>query len=285
MKIRSVVLLIFVGIILLILPFTCTRIDAGHVGIKVNLYGTEKGVSSVTEVTGRVWFNPITTEVYEFPTFVQQVDLEPFVVNSKDASEFVIDPYMTYFVKAEKVTDIFVKYRKPLTTLERTVLRTAVYDSYRLAANKYTADSLMSNRSSFEESVQMLLSTFLEKENFVLQQLTSGITPPKSLKNAIDAKNQAVQDALKYENQVKQEQAKAKMLVAKKEGQASALIAQAEGEYKAALFQSKANREISQSITPTLIEWRKLEVLDKKWDGKQPTTLVGSSTGTLLQIK
>ncbi len=41
----------------------CERIDAGHVGVKVNLYGDGKGVDDVTEVTGWVFYNPISISV------------------------------------------------------------------------------------------------------------------------------------------------------------------------------------------------------------------------------
>ena len=60
------------GFILLIVLFnSCERIDAGHVGVKVNQYGDNKGVDDVTAVTGMVFYNPITTRIYEFPTFIQ----------------------------------------------------------------------------------------------------------------------------------------------------------------------------------------------------------------------
>ena len=52
------------------------RVDAGYEGIKVNLYGDDKGVDDITLVTGAVWYNPITTAVYEYPTFVQQMMLD-----------------------------------------------------------------------------------------------------------------------------------------------------------------------------------------------------------------
>lgn len=39
------------------------RIDAGCEGIKVNLYGDDKGVGDVSLVTGAVWYNPVTTAV------------------------------------------------------------------------------------------------------------------------------------------------------------------------------------------------------------------------------
>ena len=60
-----IVFLVFLGVA------GCNRIDAGHVGIKVNLYGSDKGVSDITEVTGMVWYNRWYTAVYEVPTFVQ----------------------------------------------------------------------------------------------------------------------------------------------------------------------------------------------------------------------
>lgn len=68
------------------------RIDAGHEGIKVNLYGSKKGVDDITLVTGAVWYNPFTEEIYEYPTYVQTVDYKPFTVNAQDGSEFIVDP-------------------------------------------------------------------------------------------------------------------------------------------------------------------------------------------------
>jgi len=53
-----------VGFFLLVFLFmSCERIDAGHVGVKVNQYGDNKGVSDVTEVTGMVFYNPITHSI------------------------------------------------------------------------------------------------------------------------------------------------------------------------------------------------------------------------------
>ena len=71
---------------------SCNRIDAGYEGIKVNLYGSNKGVDDVALVTGMVWYNPFTTSVYEYPTFVQTVDYPRFSINAKDGSSFTVDP-------------------------------------------------------------------------------------------------------------------------------------------------------------------------------------------------
>lgn len=236
-----------------------SRIDAGHVGIRVNLYGDNKGVDDITAVTGRVWYNPFTTEVHKFPTFVQTKDYDPFIVNAKDASQFEVDPKLNYYVQADKVPSIFRKYRKSLGEIEDGYLKTAVFDAYRIVANKFTSDSLMSNRSLFEQMVQQELSDNLNKEGFTFQQITSAITPPESLRAAIDAKNRAIQDALQAENKVKQAEAEAKIKVAKAEGDAREMEIRAKAE-------SDYNRQVSQSLTLVLVQSKMIE----KWDGKLP---------------
>lgn len=266
--------LIFLSLAMLLfgMMFSCTRIDAGHVGIKVKLYGNNKGVSDITEVTGRVWYNPFTTEVYKFPTFVQTKDYEPFVVNAKDASQFTVDTKLNYFVQGDKVPAIFKKYRKTLPEIEDGYIAVAVYDAYRIVANRFTSDSLMSNRSKFETMVQEELSRNLEKEGFTYQQLTSAITPPQSLRQAIDAKNKAIQDALQAENKVKQAEAEAKIRVAKAEGEAKELEirAQAQADY---------NRKVAASLTPTLVQSKMIE----KWDGKLP--VYGTAPNLFKDVK
>ena len=130
-----------VGFILLIFLFmSCERIDAGHVGVKVNQYGDNKGVDNVVAVTGMVFFNPFTTKIYEFPTFIQHKEYtgdNSFIVNSKDGSEFAVSPIMNYSVQREKVPAIFSKYRRPLEDIEEGFLKTAVYDAFRLATNQF----------------------------------------------------------------------------------------------------------------------------------------------------
>ena len=134
--ILGVIVLIFASLFLM---NSCERIDAGHVGVKVDMYGSGKGVNDVTECTGVVFYNPITTKIYEFPTFIQHKeykDENSFVVNSKDGSEFSVSPIMNYSVQREKVPAIFAKYRRSLEEIEEGFLKTAVYDAFRLATNK-----------------------------------------------------------------------------------------------------------------------------------------------------
>jgi regulator of protease activity HflC (stomatin/prohibitin superfamily) len=272
-------ILVASGIVLLLLliGISCERIDAGHVGVKVDMYGSGKGVNDVTECTGWVFYNPVTTKIYEFPTFIQHKeykDENSFVVNSKDGSEFSVSPIMNYSVQREKVPAIFAKYRRSLEEIEEGFLKTAVYDAFRLATNKYTADGLIGNREVFEIEVRRLLESQLLKEGFVINQFTSNLVYPNSFKKAINAKNNAVQAALMAENKVKQAEAEAKIKVATANGNAEALLANARAE-------AESNRLRQQTLTPMLIQQQWIE----KWKGNVPTTNLGSGTNVMYGLK
>ena len=274
-------ILVVLGLVVLLVVgvFSCERIDAGHVGVKVNLYGSGKGVSDVTECTGLVFYNPMSTKIYEFPTYIQHKEYKKsedgdnsFIVNSKDGSEFSVSPIMNYSV--QRVPAIFAKYRRSLPEIEEGFLKTAVYDAFRLAANKYTADGLISNREVFEIEVRRILVSQLQKEGFILNQFTSNLIYPDSFKKAINAKNNAVQSALMAENKVKQAEAEAKIKVATANGNAEALLANARAE-------AESNRLRQQTLTPMLIQQQWIE----KWKGNVPTTQLGSGTSVLYGLK
>jgi regulator of protease activity HflC (stomatin/prohibitin superfamily) len=251
-----------VFVIVVLLYACCTRIDAGHVGIKVNLYGTGKGVQDVTEVTGWVFYNPLTTAIYEFPTFIQHKEYSgenAFVVNSKDGSEFRVSPIINYNVKSTQVPEIFVKYRRKLSEIEDGFLKTAVYDAFRMVANAYTADSLISSREMFEIKIKKVLTEQMDRDGFMIQQFTSNLTYPETFKASIEAKNAAVQKALQADNEVKTAEAEAKIKVAQTQGQADALKIQADAD-------AYANKVRQQSLTSLLVQQQFIE----KWDGKLP---------------
>jgi len=266
LKIKKMVRTIIGGVVgfflMIFLFMSCERIDAGHVGVKVNLYGDNKGVSDVTEVTGMVFYNPITHNIYEFPTFIQHKEYtgdNSFVVNSKDGSEFHVSPIINYSVQREKVPSIFAKYRRSLEQIEEGFLKTSVFDAFRLATNKYTADELIGNRQAYEVEVRKILEGQLLREGFVVNQFTSNLVYPETFKTAIEAKNNAVQSALMAENKVKQAEAEAKIKVATAEGNAQAMLTSAKAE-------AEANRMKQQTLTPLLLQ---LEYINK-WDGKLP---------------
>lgn len=252
----SVVLL---GLVAMLSMASCERIDAGHEGIKVNLYGDDKGVGDVALVTGRVFYNPLTTEIHEYPTYVQTVDYEPFEINAKDGSKFTVDPTININPIGGKSPEIFKKYRKPLKEVITHVLKTHIANAYRIKLNAYTTDELVSKREEFEKVTEDYLREILLKENFELGEMTSGLKYPDALVRSIDAKNQAVQEALRIENEVAAKRAEAKKKVAIAEGEAQALKIKGDAE-------AEYNRKISASLSGLIVQ----QEMIKKWDGKLP---------------
>jgi regulator of protease activity HflC (stomatin/prohibitin superfamily) len=242
--------IIFVALVFWLIKGTVAveRIDAGHTGIRVNLVGSNKGVDDITEVTGWVFYMPFFTAIYEFPTYTQVKDYDPFIINSKDGSEFTVDPTFSYYVDAQSVPKIFQQYRKSLHELENGYIKNVIYDCFRIISNKYSSDSLMSNRQNFEDEVQNRLSKALQQEGFIYQQLTSSLIPPQSLKEAINAKNKTIQEAMQAENRLRQAEADAR---------ATIITAEAE---------KKANDLKAAALTPLIIQ----QLFIEKWDGKLP---------------
>jgi regulator of protease activity HflC (stomatin/prohibitin superfamily) len=271
-------ILVALGLVLTIFAITmsCENIDSGNIGIKVNKFGTGRGVSGVTECTGTVFYNPITTNIYEFPINIRHKEYtedDSFVVNSKDGSEFHVSPIVNYRINPDKATQIFAKYRKDLDGIENGFLKTAVTEAFRIVTNSYTADQLISSREAFDNKVKSTLRKQLEPEGFVLDQFTTNLEYPKSFKNAINAKNNAVQKALMAENRVKQAEAEAKIKVAEAEGDAQSTLTRARAE-------AEANTLKQRTLTPMLLQQQWIEAWRR--GGSQVPQYITSGGGNFM---
>lgn len=239
----------FMIALLAVITMSCsTRINAGYEGIKVNLYGDNKGVDDISMVTGRVWYNPITTEVYEYPVFVQTVDYNPFTINAKDGSEFTVDPTISLKIVDGTSPEIFRKYRKDVEEVINTTLYNYTKNAFRVQLNKFTTDEIVSKREEVEKAIEAQLSEELLKENFELEQLTSGLQYPQSIVEAVNAKNRAVQEAQRVANELE---------IVKAEAEKKIVAAEAE---------KRANELRTQGLTPQVLEQMWID----KWNGVLP---------------
>lgn len=253
------------GLISLCLMFSvtsCERIDAGHEGILVNLYGSDKGVNDVSLVTGMVWYNPFTQSVYEYPTFVQTVDYPSFTINAKDGSEFTVDPTISLKIVDGQAAPIFRKYRKDVPDIISGPLFNHVRDAFRIQLNKFTTNEIVSMRDSLEKAVEKQLVATLNKEGFQLEQLTSGLTYPSTIVEAVNSKNKTEQEALKALNELKVAEARAQKLVVE------------------AKAEKEANELKAQALTPAVLQKAWID----KWDGSVPSVITGGNSQTFLDI-
>lgn len=274
MKNRS--FLVSLAIALMLFVSACTTIPPGSIGIKVNQFGTEKGVMDATECTGYVWYAPWKYDIYEMQTTIQHKEYsgaEGFIVNAKGGAEFHVNPIINYYVRPDQAVEVFKKYKKELKELESGFIKVAVYDAFRIATNSFTADSLVNNRGLFESNVRAILDKELNSNGFIISQFTSNLTYPEVFKLSIESKNTMIQQAQQAENQIKLAEANARIAIATANGAAQSLLVQARAE-------SEANRLRQQSLTQLLVQQQLLE----KWNGVLPVygqvpTLFKSITG------
>ena len=271
---KTVIIVIAAIAAFIMLILSCTKmVDNSEIGIKFKKFSlTDQGQLIANEVTGLIFYNPITTRVFTYPVYIQRVDYVPFTVTTKDAAEFTMDPMLAYQLERDKASYVFNKYRRDLPEIESGYMRTCIYDAYRISANNYTSDELMANRAKFEQEVKQMLVNSLGSEGFNVQEFTSRITPPQSLSAAIEAKNQAIQEALKAENLVKQAEANAQIAIAKAKGEAEATKVKADAE-------AYYNRTISASLSPLIVQEDWIE----KWDGKLPEVM-SQGNGLMMNL-
>ena len=165
---------------------------------------------------------------------------------------------ITYGIKEENVGMVFQKYRKGVTELTDIVLRNMVRDAFVKYASNYTAEEAYSiKKATLIDSVTVSVKRQALESGVSVEKIyyIGSMRLPSQVLDALNSKITAVQDAQRIENEVRSAKAQAEKAVATAEGNSRAMEAEARG-----------NRALAASITPTLIELKKIE----KWNGQLP---------------
>ncbi|MDO8626721.1 MAG: SPFH domain-containing protein [Candidatus Magasanikbacteria bacterium] len=276
----------------------CTRIDAGHVGIVVNLAGDQRGVQDLPTQTGWVTYNPIGTSVFEYPTFVQTAvwtksltegnpTNEEITFTNADQMQFAADISLAYQLQPEKVPAFYVKFRSDdLAKFTHGFLRNLAREKFDNVGGKYKTEQIMGDNAPFLAEVRKALQDELDPIGVHIEQFgfIGAPRPPQNVIDSINAKNAAMQKAMQVEGELRQTKAEAEKHIAAAEGQAKAEVAKAKGDAEArrikADAEAYANQVVARSITPLVIEyWR-----TQKWNGQMPQVTSGNNSGLLYQL-
>jgi regulator of protease activity HflC (stomatin/prohibitin superfamily) len=292
--------IIAIGVLLVLLVMglfllRVTRIEPGHVGVQINLAGNQRGASEIPVRTGWVVYSPLSTEIIEFPTYVQTVKWtkdvneghpinEEMGFNSKEGMEIFVDVSLSYAIEAAKVPDFYVKYRvSDMDTFTHGILRDVVRNSLNEVASTYTVEDIYGEKKAeFLRKVQTQIEQKMAPVGVSVQQFGFIGAPrvPAVIATAITAKAQAIQKSEQARNELATTQAEAAKKIAEAEGDAKSLVTRAQGE-------ADANRIRQNSLTPQLLELRRIEnsrALIDKWNGQLPTVETGQGNGMILQL-
>jgi regulator of protease activity HflC (stomatin/prohibitin superfamily) len=287
---RAVRRLALVGVVAFLLLFlgctTTTRVDAGHVGIRVRLAGSERGISDMPVVTGWVWYNPVTEQIVVFPTSVQNVVWtasphegkpidESITFSSTEGVNINADIGLSFHIEPSMAPKLYGRFRQNnMLALADGYMRNAVREAFNEVASKMPVQDIYgAGKSKMLGDVTGKCRDVLGKDGIVIDQLTINGTLrlPQNVADAINRAMEATQNAIQSENRVRQVKAEAEQAIAQAHGGAEAARQKAQGDADALLIraraEAKANEIIRLSMSPTVLQYRALE----HWDGKLPT--------------
>jgi regulator of protease activity HflC (stomatin/prohibitin superfamily) len=264
---------------------TITRIDAAHVGIRVKLAGSDRGVQDIPVVTGWVFYNPLTEQIVEFPITVQNVVWtasahegravdESITFSSEEGVNINTDIGLSFHIEPVLAPHLYLRFRQPdLLLLADGYVRNAVREAFNDVGSRLPVQSIYGpGKGKVVADVMGKLRDVLGKDGFIIDQLTinGALRLPENVAQAINRAMEATQTAIQAENKVRQVRAEAEQAIAQARGGAEAARERAQGEADAVLIRahadSKANQIIRYSTNAMVLQYRAIE----RWDGKLP---------------
>lgn len=274
-KLKLIIGAVALSIILFSLFIGVERIDAGSVGIKVNMTGGNKGVSKTEYVTGWCFYWKLAQKVYEFPTYQQHKEYDPYEVPAKGGTMFTVHPTFNYNLNAGEVGNMFSRYRLGLKTLENGFIKNSMTTAIREVTNTFTADSILNNQAGYDAAIYEKLNKELAPY-FQVTQFTANLVPDPVLKGAIISKAKAVQEAQAAVAQQQVTQANAQIDIINARKDSAVNVTTATGEANAIRVKQAALRE-----SPQYVELIKAQ----RWDGKLPQYMFGSGTIPMINLQ
>lgn len=268
----------FVFIGLLIFGYSCTyKVDPGYAGV---IYSMDGGIETETLGQGfhvvapwkKVIEYPVSTETVYYTKNNDDGDEKKdnsINVNTKDGKQVNVSVTYAYHMDEVQLPSVFEKFRgQKSEVIEAGYMKNEMYQAINEITSQYSLMELVGDkRPQINEAILDKFRNSLEPYGIVIETFNlSDVVPDEQTKEAIQAVVNA-QNALE-KAKVEKEQAEVdaeKARVAAK-GKADAELIEAEGT-------AAANAKLQESLTPLIVEQRKLD----KWDGKLPGIVAGDS--------
>ncbi|MEP6644616.1 MAG: prohibitin family protein [Acidobacteriaceae bacterium] len=227
-----------VGFVLIILVLNCvTRVGTGQVGV-LTLFGR---VTGETLPEGIHLINPLKTNN---PLSIQtQTIKESASTPSSEGLMMNLDTSLIYHLNPERAAEVFQKIGPGY---ENVVVEPTLRAAIREATSSHTANALYTGeRELVGKQIYEQLTTQLNQRGVLVENvLLRDIQLPVTLKNAIEAKQQAEQESLAMNFRLQKET---------QEAQRKRIEAQGVRDFQ---------QIVAQGITPSLLEWKGIEATE-----------------------
>lgn len=196
----------------------------------------------------------------------------PIIVLTKERLQIPIDMTIMYSLKPEKAADILKNFGEDIVWDDKIVI-TNIRNITRGVIGDVSIGELISNRDKYEKEI-------LTSMNVITQKY--GVTIHQVMVRDIGIPNQ-IQDSVKQKMIAEQNAEKAKFDVEKAKQDAQVEIERQKGV-------AEANKHLTSSLSPQLIEYKRLQMEQmkiEKWNGVNPATLMtgGNIPTTTMIVK
>lgn len=234
-------------------------IDQGHVGV---VYSRSSGIEKETLGQGWHLVSPFK-RVTEYPVSTETVKVDEFNVQTKDGKPLSVSLAYDYSNDAEKLPAIYDKFKgqKP-DVIESGWLQTRLKKATLNVFSQYSVLEVFQHQGEINAAIEKEFRDAVGETGFVVDSVTLEAPKPDAntaaaIQGVVDAQQQL--EKLEIEKQ-------------------QAIVA-AERDVEAAKGKAEANRIESQSLTPEILEARKID----KWNGQLPQ--VSGEASPIVQVK
>ena len=264
-----------------------TKIPTGYTGI-VTTFGR---VENYTFDPG-IHFKMPWQSVIKMDNRIQKHTLE-LSCFSQDIQEVNVKYTLNYQISARDAMTIYATIGREYFD---TVITPNISEAVKVCAAKFTAESLVNDRSELARQIEEFLTDALTNYNiFVIGTSIEDIDFTDAFTDAVEAKQVAAQNKLKAETEQAQAtmeaEAKAKrnIIAAKAEAEKAVIAANADLEVvkiqsEASLYagqrEAEMNARIAENLTPELISYYWI----KQWNGTLPATVLDGNGNYMIDL-
>ncbi len=264
-------------IVLLVAALLLTTVGAGLVFLQANEYGVvisafaPKGYREVALTPGLHWIIPFVESVQKYSIARQTYTMsstssegavqgdDSIQARTKDGQQIFIDASVIYAADPTQLIQLHITWQN---RYEENVVRPVARAAIRNAVSQFGVEELVSTkRAELEQAIRAEIESKLQDNNIIMADfLLRNIRFSDEYAAAVEQKQVAEQQAQQAKFVVESKKQEAEQARQTAQGQADAAVISAKGAAEARLIQAQAeaqaNQLLSQSLTPTLLQYQ-----------------------------
>jgi regulator of protease activity HflC (stomatin/prohibitin superfamily) len=264
-------------IVLLVVAILLTTIGAGLVFLQANEYGVvisafqPKGYREVALTPGLHWIIPFVESVQKYSVAQQTYTMssatgegqvtgdDSIQARTKDGQQVYIDASVIYKPDSTQIIQLHINWQG---RYEEMVVRPVSRAAIRNAVSQFGVEELVSTkRAELEQAIRIEIETKLKANNVTMTDfLMRNISFSPEYATAVEQKQIAEQQAQQAKFVVESKKQEAEQARQTAQGAADAAVIAAKGAAEARLInaqaEAQANTLLSQSLTPTLLQYQ-----------------------------